>query len=266
MTGPESTPGPSLPGFPAPAGFPAPPLPAFPGGTAVSALKVYDWEAADGLCGGSPHLHTVSSEAYLVTGGSGRVQTLSMTGAAEHDLSPGSLLWFSPGTVHRLVNTDSLALNVIMSNAGLPEAGDAVLTFPPHVLADPELYAANATLPGREEGEDVVAAAARRRRDLALEGYAELREAMAVEGPSSLARFHQAAAALVRPKVAKWRGIWEDKVRADVEATARALDALEHGSAETLSGAAVARAHPRPGPAGYGMCGRLSTWQPPLPA
>ena len=30
---------------------------------------------------------------------------------------------------------------LVMQNAGLPEAGDAVLTFPPEVLADPEAYA-----------------------------------------------------------------------------------------------------------------------------
>lgn len=251
-------------GFSDGAGLPVvPAVPAFPGGTAVSGLKVYDWESADGLCGGSPHLHTVSSEAYLVTAGSGSVQTLSMTGPAEHELSAGSMLWFSPGTVHRLVNTESLVLNVIMSNAGLPEAGDAVLTFPARVLADPKLYAAHAVLPGLDQGEAAVAEAARRRRDLALEGYFELREAMLADGTDALARFHEAAAALVRPNIAKWRGIWEDNVRAGVAATERALDALEKGSAETLAGAAVARALPRPAPAGYGMCGRLSTWQPP---
>lgn len=241
-------------------------FPAFPGGTAVSGLEVYDWEAADGLCGGSPHLHTVSSEAYLVTAGTGSVQTLSMDGAAEHQLSTGSLLWFSPGTIHRLINTNSLTLNVVMSNAGLPEAGDAVLTFPARSLADPERYAAHAALPGMDSGNAAVAEAARRRRDLALEGYFELRDAMAVEGTAALVRFHEAAAALVRPRVAQWRSIWEKKVRADVLTTEAALDALENGSAETLAGAAVARASTSPGPAGFGMCGRLTTWRPPVPA
>ena len=45
--------------------------PLFPGGVAVSDLAVYDWEAADGRCGGSPHLHTASSEGYVVVGGAG---------------------------------------------------------------------------------------------------------------------------------------------------------------------------------------------------
>ena len=124
-----------------------PPVPGFPGGTAVTGLRVYDWESGDGLCGGSPHLHTVSSEAYVVTAGTGEVHTISMAGVQVHSLAAGSLVWFSPGTVHRLVNTGGLSLNVIMSNAGLPEAGDAVLTCPHRILQEPELYAELAGLP-----------------------------------------------------------------------------------------------------------------------
>lgn len=233
-------------------------VPGFPGGTAVSSLRVYDWEAADGHCGGSPHLHTVSSEAYLVTGGNGQVHTISMAGAAEHHLAPGSLLWFSPGTVHRLVNTDTLTLTVIMSNAGLPEAGDAVFTFPRAVLEDPEEYARHAVLPsGADDG--VLAAAARARRDLALEGYAELHIAVGRDGTEALQEFHRLAAALVRPRVERWKHIWQDTVRRQVDATDQALTDLASGSAEPMAGAAVATASQRPGE-GYGMCGRLTTW------
>lgn len=235
-----------------------PPVPGFPGGTAVTGLRVYDWAGSDGLCGGSPHLHTVSSEAYLVTSGSGQVHTLTMAGAQEHILEPGSLVWFSPGTVHRLVNADGLTLSVIMSNAGLPEAGDAVLTFPRRILEDPELYAVAAALPAGA-ADSAVAAAARRRRDLALEGYAELHTSMQADGPAALTAFHRLAAALVRPKVAQWTKIWEDTVRRQVEATGQALTDLAGGSAAPLSDAAVATARKHPGE-GYGMCGRLTTW------
>jgi mannose-6-phosphate isomerase-like protein (cupin superfamily) len=233
--------------------------PAFPGGTAVSGLRVYDWEARDGLCGGSPHLHTVSSEAYLVTGGTGQVHTISMDGPANHELAAGSLLWFSPGTVHRLVNTAGLTLNVIMSNAGLPEAGDSVLTLPRDILQDPDLYAQHAVLPAGTD-QSVIASAARRRRDLALEGYAELHESVRRDGPEALADFHRLAAALVRPKVERWKEIWASVVRSQVAATEQALLELEHGSAASMAGAAVARARQRTGE-GYGMCGRLTTWE-----
>lgn len=240
-------------------GAAAGPVPGFPGGTAVSGLRVYDWESDDGLCGGSPHLHTVSSEAYLVTAGRGGVHTLSMTGAEEHSLSAGSLLWFSRGTVHRLVNTEDLALTVIMSNAGLPEAGDAVLTFPRHILQDPDLYAEHAVLP-RDAGESALSAAARRRRDLALEGYAELHTSVLHDGPGALVEFHRAAAHLVRPRVKRWKELWEANVLAQVQATGQALQDLAEGSAAPLAGAAVARGRQRTGE-GYGMCGRLTTWE-----
>lgn len=233
--------------------------PGFPGCTAVTGLRVYDWESADGLCGGSPHLHTVSSEAYIVTGGSGQVHTISMSGTEEYDLAAGSLLWFSPGTVHRLVNTDRLTLTVIMSNAGLPEAGDAVLTFPRAILADPALYAQHAVLP-RDPDEAAVAAAARRRRDVALEGYAELHMAVLRDGPEALADFHRAAAALIRPRVGRWQEIWKDTVRKQADAAGRALDQLAEGSAASMAQAAVASSVPRQGE-GYGMCGRLTTWE-----
>ena len=233
--------------------------PGFPGGTAVTGLRVYDWESADGLCGGSPHLHTVSSEAYVVTGGRGQVHTISMSGTEEHDLAAGSLLWFSPGTVHRLVNTDGLTLTAIMSNAGLPEAGDAVLTFPRRIVADPEEYALRAVLP-RGLDQAALAAAARTRRDLALEGYAELHMAVLRDGPEALADFHRAAAALVHPRVGRWRQLWGDTVRKQADATGRALDQLAEGSAASMAQAAVASAVPRQGE-GYGMCGRLTTWE-----
>ena len=108
--------------------------PGFPGGTAVSHLTVYDWPTPDGLAGGSPHLHTASGEGYVVVGGRGRLQTLSAAGAGEHPLAAGTVLWFTPGTVHRLVNDGGLEIVVVMQNAGLPEAGDAVFTFPADML------------------------------------------------------------------------------------------------------------------------------------
>lgn len=230
--------------------------PLFPGGVAVSDLAVYDGEAVDGVCGGSPHLHTASSEGYVVVAGSGSVHTLSADGVAEQPLVAGEIVWFSPGTVHRLVNDGGLRLIVVMQNSGLPEAGDAVLTFPASVLEDPEAYAAVATLPagaGRE-------AAVRARRDLAIEGYLELRDAVTSRGPSALAALHARAARLVQPRVAQWRVTWEATVAAEVERTRRQLDALGEAMPGTLSAASVVRAMPVAGDPAYGMCGRLTTW------
>ncbi|HEU4465051.1 MAG TPA: cupin domain-containing protein, partial [Agromyces sp.] len=87
--------------------------PAFPGATSVSALEVYDGVAADGLAGGTPHLHTVSAEAYLVVAGRGRLHTIDGAGAfAERALAPGDLVWFAPGVIHRAVNDGGLDVRV----------------------------------------------------------------------------------------------------------------------------------------------------------
>lgn len=227
-----------------------------PGAVAVSHLTVYDWPAADGVCGGTPHLHLTCSEAYVVTGGRGAVQTLTTTGYQVTPLVPGTVAWFSPGTVHRLVNEDDLRITVLMQNSGLPEAGDAVLTLPPEYLTDPQTYAAATAIPAdapEEEQERI----ARARRDLALEGYRALRGA---PGPEALAAFHRAAAALVRPRLAEWRERWLHGAGAAAAATGEQLDRLERGDVSHLAGAVVQSQQPS-AHGKFGMCGRLNTYQ-----
>ncbi|MBM7057514.1 cupin domain-containing protein [Streptomyces durocortorensis] len=230
-----------------------------PGAVAVSHLSVYDWPSADGLRGGTPHLHLTCSEGYVVVGGSGSVQTLTAEGFRETPLTSGALVWFTPGTVHRLVNEDGLRLIVLMQNSGLPEAGDAVLTLPPGRLTDPDAYRAAVALPVDAE-EAVQERAARARRDLAVEGFLALREALEKGDPEPLAAFHRAAAALVRPRAAEWRARWEKGAATAPPATADQLDALDRGEAGHL---ADARVHAeRPSAHGrFGMCGRLDVYR-----
>lgn len=230
----------------------------FPGGTAVSRVRVYDWPTTDGVHGGSPHLHTVSTEGYVVVGGHGSVQTLSAGGYQEHPLTPGTMLWFTPGTVHRLVNGDELEILVVMSNAGLPEAGDAVFTFPPAVLADPEGYAAAATLPVVGDRE-ALATAARRRRDLAVEGYLELRDRVGTHGPAALTELYRAAAALVRDRVGHWRMLWREGPLARAVDTGDHLDVLADGRSGHLATATVRAGAPTG--SRFGMCGHLTGWE-----
>lgn len=240
-------------------------LPRFPGGTSVSNLCVYDWEAADGFHGGSPHLHTLSTEAYVVTGGRGEVHTISSEGPARDSLEKGSLLWFTPGTVHRLVNHDELELAVVMSNAGLPEAGDAVLTFPAEVVGDPERYRAAVALPA-EGSEEERAQAARARRDLAVEGYEQLLADIEERGLVAMEELYAHAVKLVRPKTEAWREIFAANVEAETERVRGQLEALAGGDGSHLSRAAVVRGEPRPAPRLWGMCGRLQTWTGEEPA
>ncbi|MEU9342547.1 cupin [Streptomyces sp. NPDC048278] len=237
----------------------APPHP-LPGAVGLSHLSAYDWEAADGVCGGSPHLHLVCTEAYVVTGGRGAVQTLGPAGYREIPLEPGSVAWFTPGTVHRMVQGGDLRITVLMQNGGLPEAGDAVFTFPPEVLADPERYSAAAALPPGTGAE--TERAARRRRDLAVEGYLTLRETLVAGDGGPYAEFQRSAARLVRDRVPRWRELWRAGALAAAERTGAQLDALQAGEPSYLGEAGAYETAPtRLG--GFGMCGRRDEYSLP---
>ncbi|GIJ46052.1 hypothetical protein Val02_29380 [Virgisporangium aliadipatigenens] len=225
----------------------------FPGGTSVTRLSVYTDACADGLHGGTPHLHTVSTEAYVVTGGSGTLQTLDPNGFRETPLAAGSTVWFSPGVIHRAVNHGGLSVVVVMSNAGLPEAGDAVMTFPREIVTDRDRYRAAAALPAGAEEEAVI-----RRRDLAVEGFTRLVAAAVKGDPAPLHAFYDAAVALVRPSITDWRELWRENVQRDARRTAEALDALERGDGAHLRDTALLES-PRSDDAKWGMCGRLRT-------
>ena len=206
-----------------------------PGGIGVSHLRVYDG-------GGTPHLHTACTEAYVVVGGRGAVQTLTLAeGFRETPLVAGTLVSFTPGTIHRLINDGDLEIYVLMSNAGLPEAGDMVLTFEPTVLADPARYAAAAALPAQELEH------AMHRREKAVAGFARLRAG----GIDALHTFHDAAGRLVEPYLDEWRA------RLPQDPTRALLDALEAGDTSHLGDASVDVLDTE---ARYGCCGTLGAY------
>jgi mannose-6-phosphate isomerase-like protein (cupin superfamily) len=231
------------------------PVPAgpFPAGTALTNLAVYDWTGPDGLTGGSAHVHLTCTEGYVVIAGNGRLQTLSVCGFAETPLAEMTVAWFSPGVVHRIINDGDLKILVVMQNAGLPEAGDSVLTFPPEYLAEPETYRATASL-----GPDT-AQAAQRRAYLSVQGFLELRDQMRKHGPAVLDAFYAAAGALVKDRVPGWRATWEQGPLAAAHRTGDQFDLLEQGSTDYLRHGRLAAAAPPPERA-YGMCGRLLTF------
>lgn len=228
----------------------------FPGGVGVSRLRVYTDRAIDGVPGGSPHLHTVCAEGYLVTSGSGRVQTLTLgEGFRETPLTPGALLWFDPGTIHRLVNDGDLELVVIMQNSGLPEAGDAVLTFPEEHLSTAARYAAAARVVGSDAASRLAASMARR--DLAVEGFTLMRDAAASGDLGPLRRFHAHAAALVAGQTGTWRARWTAGAWTSAMATSRHLDAIAAAETVHFADAAVHAAEPVER---LGMCGWLRAY------
>ncbi|MGN8026357.1 cupin domain-containing protein [Microbacterium sp. 22242] len=228
----------------------------FPGGTSLSHLDIYSGQAPDGMCGGSPHMHLASTEAYLVVAGDGALQTIDADGFRETALHAGSVVWFTPGTIHRAVNRGGLQVMVLMSNAGLPEAGDAVMTFPAEVVADPAAYAAAASL-GAEQGR---ADRAARRRDLAVAGFGQLRDAVQAGDRGPLERFYADAAALVRERAAAWADIVREGPLAQAERSAALVDAIARGAATHLGEARVHEAAPGEGERLFGMCGRIRTY------
>jgi mannose-6-phosphate isomerase-like protein (cupin superfamily) len=226
-----------------------------PGAVGVSKLSVYDTATPDGLHGGTPHLHLCCTEAYVVSGGTGQVQTLSgQDGFEERDLEPGAVLWFTPGTIHRLINHGGLEITVLMSNSGLPEAGDAVLTFPLDIVKDPDRYASAVALPdGGAPGTDITTAY--RRRDLAVQGFHELRK------NDSLHEFYEAAMKLKQPLLGDWRERWEQGARRTAEQTGEQIAALVNNDPGHLR---ESRVTVRSGPderGRLGMCGLLNTYR-----
>jgi mannose-6-phosphate isomerase-like protein (cupin superfamily) len=235
-----------------------------PGGTSVSHVMVYDTLGPDGLAGGSPHLHTTCTEAYLVIAGEGMVQTLSGDGYTETPLVHGTIAWFSPGTVHRLVNLDGrLELFVLMSNAGLPEAGDMVLAFEPALLADDARYRAAADLPADASTTDGSADPAMDRRDLAVAGFTYWRQEVSTVGArDALAPLYSAAVARVADRSRTWARLLDGDPTADIDASRHQvadLTADPQLAAARLAGSAVRSHSLLPDTRRMGCCGTLGT-------
>jgi len=235
-----------------------------PGGTSVSHVRVYDSIGPDGLAGGSPHLHTVCTEAYLVISGEGAVQTLSGEGFAETPLVAGTIAWFSPGTVHRLINySGDLELYVLMSNAGLPEAGDMVLAFEPDIVDDRARYSNAATLPPDGATTDGSPGAAMARRDLAVRGFAAWRDLLDTDGPEALAALYSAAAALVDPAARTWGTLLADDPAVDLARSSAQVAALAGGDREEavahLARSGIRSRSLQPDTRRMGCCGTLGT-------
>ena len=198
-----------------------------PGGTSISHVRVYDTAGPDGLAGGSPHLHTVCTEAYLVISGEGSVQTLSGEGFAETPLVPGTVAWFAPGTIHRLVNhSGDLELFVLMSNAGLPEAGDLVLAFEPELLADTDRYRSVSALGPDGATTDGDPASAMERRDLAVRGFTGWRQRVEEHGPAALDDLYGAAVELVGPTARHWGSLLAEDPAVDLARSSAQVAAL----------------------------------------
>jgi mannose-6-phosphate isomerase-like protein (cupin superfamily) len=224
------------------------------GGTGISRVVVYaQHPSPDGQHGGSPHIHSVTDEAYYVTKGTGWVELHDLErGFRRVRLEPGTYVDFEPGVLQRLVNEDGLELLAIMGNAGLPEAGDARMYFGPEVDASPERYEELWTLPRRKGLEGAL-----ERRDRAVEAYGKLlqlwesgRDAYFAE----LRRFIETANRAAEAKKEAFGPHIESGPQAKLEKVRARLAHL--GSAEEHP---VVRKQPQAEMVALGMCGQLYT-------
>ena len=218
-----------------------------PGAVGVSHLAVYGSASPDGVRGGSAHVHLSCTESYVVIGGRGRLQTLSYSGFQEIDLHPMQIVWFTPGVVHRLVNTGDLEIIIIMQNGGLSEAGDCVLALPNDYLREPDRYREVVALPPNDMGSERVEAHARQRKDLSVQGFVELRSRFEQEGHSALDEFYLAASNLTKDQVAEWKELWHSGAERAAATTAVYLGALAQGDLSHLRSAVLQETQVRPG-------------------
>jgi hypothetical protein len=169
------------------------------------------------------------------------------------------VVWFEPGVIHRLVNTSGdLEILAIMQNAGLPEAGDAVFTFPEDVMIDAERYLLAATLPQADTATRVQAAL--KRRDLAIQGFNEL---LARDDPAALDQFLHRAIARRTHLFEAWSELLRTGVEAEVQLTRKRLESIAADSTSLLQAARLATTGKEEiDHQGVGMCGMLRQYAP----
>lgn len=224
-----------------------------PGAVSLSNLQVYDaTNSEDGQRGGTPHLHFVCTEMYVVRSGSGFVETIDRQGFSRYELRPGAVLVFTAGTIHRLINPQSdLELAVIMGNRGLPERGDAAVCFEPTYLKDPPTFTAAMSAQTMEQ--------ALVRRDRGVHGFLQLKEAFKksqATGEQVYKAFCQQAMACVQPKTTQWADIVQIGAQADAQASLDCIQKLQHGDISALLDAAQQLHLPKQ-PHKPGFCGLL---------
>lgn len=204
-------------------------------------------------------MHLLSSEAYIPTGGSGEVHTLSRDGFRIFPLTLGEIVWFEPGVIHRLVNiSGDLELLVIMQNAGLPEAGDAVFTFPSEIMTSADWYHRASSLP--DGTPETKVAAARTRRDLAIEGFQDLIAAPSLD--LALSQFHARAIELRRDRFDQWQQLLTAGPLDESRRTLQQLTELVDGDSSSLGRARLAGTDTEMQQPVVGMCGLLRQYEP----
>ena len=207
-----------------------------PGATLMTRLKVYDTPTPDGQIGGTPHIHLVCTEMYVVVGGSGAVELIDHNGFSRVELGQNDSLLFSPGTIHRLINPErDLEILVIMQNSGLPERGDNVVTFTEEWLSSDEAYNKAMRVSSVEE--------AYQRRNRGVEGFLELKTAFEKSletGQVALSKFYDYALERTKNRHQEWQDIVQSGAVVVANESLAQIDCLKQGNASYLNHSAHA--------------------------
>ncbi len=226
-----------------------------PGATSMTRLKVYDTVTPDGQIGGTPHMHLICTEMYVVLSGSGAVELLDKDGFSRVPLTTGDALLFSPGTIHRLINPNGdLTILVIMQNSGLPERGDNVVTFEEEWLATDETYTQAMSVSSVED--------AYQRRNRGVEGFLELRTAFEANlgaGRAALRKFYEYACKRTATKHQQWQEIIAVGAQQATEGSLTQVHHLQQGKTDYLFHNGHALSQPT-SQSTLGFCGHLNRY------
>ena len=224
-----------------------------PAGVGLTHIKVYDAATDGSVPGGGAHLHTVCSEIYYILAGSGSIELLSFDGLSTVDLTPGKVVYFRPGVIHRILNPNhNLEILAIMQNGGLAERGDFVMTFPAETLASPAAYAQAIRVTDDRD--------ALRRRDLSIVGYEVLKQTMqrdTLKGQELLRQFYRMARNLIAPKVDGFEWVLKSGTQAEAKSSFDAVDFLRLGRTDYLERAKHGAVDPMKKTGANGMVGVL---------
>ncbi|MGJ3237140.1 MAG: cupin domain-containing protein [Anaerolineae bacterium] len=226
-----------------------------PGATLMTRLSVYDTPTPDGQIGGTPHVHLVCTEMYVVLSGHGAVEIIDKDGFRRVELQQHDALVFSPGTIHRLINPNrNLEILVIMQNSGLPERGDNVVTFKHEWLSDDDRYS--------EAMQVQTLADAYQRRNRGVEGFIELKAQFASnheEGIAALNRFYTGANARIAQRLTRWQELVEQGALATAKQSLQQLAQLQQNDTHYLMHNQVAHISNEDEPI-PGFCGHLNRY------
>ena len=93
-----------------------------------------------------------------------------------------------------------------------------------------------------------------------MAGFEILRDTLLAGDRGPLEEFHAAAGALVRDRAAAWGRLVRERPLAQAERSLALTEAVARGDIAHLGEARVQEAVPSAGERGFGMCGRLRTY------